>query len=73
VEPDQEQVAELTALVRKTHQILDILDQKRADALTELLRLLVGQALDAGANWNLIEGISGLDLSEFVVARYREV
>ena len=38
MEPDQEQVAELTALVRKTHQILDILDEKRAEALTELRR-----------------------------------
>ena len=62
MEPDQEHVAVLTASVRRTRQILDILDQKRADALSELERV-VHQALDAGADRDLIEEISSLDLS----------
>ena len=72
MEPDQEQVAQLTALVRRTREIVDILDQKRAEALTEL-RLLTDQALDAGANRDLIQELSGLEVSEFDIERFRVV
>ena len=69
--PDQELVAELTAQVRRSRGTLDFLDQKRADALVEL-QSIVGQALQAGADWDLMEEISGLDLAEFVISQFRK-
>lgn len=70
MEPDQEQVAQLTALVRKTREFVDILDEKLAEALTEL-RLVVDQALNAGANRDLFQELSGLEISECDVERFR--
>ena len=59
---DEEDRANLTAQLREVRRILDILEQKRSEAQAELRRLAL-KALTVGASPDLVEEISGLDVS----------